>query len=73
MNMNKKNRLVVLISVIISSIVTTAICCLIHQPSNHDRIRDYYKTVNLAEVSPHVLIERVKSGEAITIVDVRDP
>lgn len=43
------------------------------RPSTQQRIYDYYQTVNAAEVSPHVLIERVKEGEDIIIVDVRDP
>jgi len=42
-------------------------------PTTHDRIRDYYMSVNAAEVSPHQLKQRVIGGEKIIIVDVRDP
>lgn len=53
--------------------VAALVSYLMQNPSANQRIYDYYHTVNLAEVSPHILIERVKSGEKIIIVDVRDP
>lgn len=63
--------------IIVAAIVAVAASLLTHyitrMPSDNQRIFDYYHTVNVAEVSPHILIERIKSGEEITIVDVRDP
>ena len=64
-------RLIIVAAVV--SLIASMLTYNVMQPSDHQRIYDYYHTVNVAEISPHVLIERVKGGENITIVDVRDP
>lgn len=71
--MQKEFAKLLIISIIVSSLISIVAIKWIVTPTPQERIRDYYMNVNLAEVSPHLLKERVIDGENITIVDVRDP
>lgn len=73
MLMTTNESRMIIISALVAVVTSLLTGYFINRPSDHQRIFDYYHTVNVAEVSPHVLIERVKSGEKILIVDVRDP
>ena len=57
--MNKHMTKILIISIIVSSLISIAATRRLVTPTAEERIRDYYMNVNLAEVSPHLLKERV--------------
>lgn len=71
--MSRKEIIMFSATIIISTLLSTIFNTVLLKSDTNHRIYEYYQTVNAAEVSPHVLKERVSRGEKVIIVDVRDP
>lgn len=71
--MKKNLSTIFILTMTLSAITGWLVSSIFSFRSDREVIRDYYRTITLAEVSPHLLIQRIKSWEEITIVDVRDP